>query len=554
MQLQPQLFNLNNLLNGRLFRIPEYQRAYSWEKKQRDDLFGDIERVKASDEDHFMATVVGLTREKKQIIADQFTVVEIVDGQQRLTTLIILLKAIQRALNANDKTEKKLSEELSELLVKGDDLNLLLLQTNHDSSHLFSDYIRDGTKPATDAQTSADQNITDAIRESEAFVVRWAESGKSLVDLIGVIRNRLWAIFHSVEDEGLVYRVFEVLNSRGLDVSWIDKLKSQLMGLAFETGATAGRQEAIKELHLIWQDIYRTIGKQKYLTAETVRFAGTLSAETAPSRPLSEAASVQRLVERAGTKSKKIVDCAKWLQSVVKAEDRLLSNHRWRAVTQILQARLVAIAVLLRGFAPADEKAILGRWERVSFRIYGLSGMDARTKVGDYTRLAWSIINDKLSDADVLARLSEIGKNYPISTVIDEFDPSNCYEGWTEQLRYLLYRYDEHLAAKAGEKLNEHQWNKIWADEPAKSVEHIKPQSSGVSYMHHLGNLMMLPPGINSKLKDKDPADKADTYQTCGLLESIEVANRIKKRNWDKAAIEKRAGEILAWSRKQWKD
>ena len=68
-----------------------------------------------------------------------------------------------------------------------------------------------------------------------------------------------------------------MLNSRGLDVSWIDKLKSQLMGLAFETGATAGRQEAIKELHLIWQDIYRTIGKQKYLTAETVRFAGTLS-------------------------------------------------------------------------------------------------------------------------------------------------------------------------------------------------------------------------------------------------------------------------------------
>ena len=42
-----------------------------------------MERVKASDEDHFMATVVGLTREKKKIIADQFTVVEIVDGQQK---------------------------------------------------------------------------------------------------------------------------------------------------------------------------------------------------------------------------------------------------------------------------------------------------------------------------------------------------------------------------------------------------------------------------------------------------------------------------------------
>jgi hypothetical protein len=180
--------------------------------------------------------------------------------------------------------------------------------------------------------------------------------------------------------------------------------------------------------------------------------------------------------------------------------------------------------------------------------------MDARTKVGDYTRLAWSITNEGLSRADILRRLSDIGKEYPISDVMDEFDPTNCYEGWTEQLRYLFYRYDEHLAAEAGERLNEHQWNKIWAEEPAKSVEHIKPQSSGVSYMHHLGNLMMLPPGINSKLKDKDPTLKAETYRTSGLLSSIDVANRIKKAKWDKGAVEKRAQQIIAWARGQWKD
>jgi hypothetical protein len=204
MQLQPQLFSLSSLLSGRLFRIPEYQRAYSWEKKQRDDLFGDIERVRTSNEDHFMATIVGLTRGRKRIVADEFTLVEIVDGQQRLTTLIILLKGIYLALNRNNKTEKKLADELSELLVKGDDLNLLLLQTNHDLSDLFSDYIRDGAIPTADALTSADQNIIDAISESQAFVAGWKENGASYVDLIGIIRNRLWAIFHSVDDEGLV--------------------------------------------------------------------------------------------------------------------------------------------------------------------------------------------------------------------------------------------------------------------------------------------------------------------------------------------------------------
>jgi hypothetical protein len=98
-------------------------------------------------------------------------------------------------------------------------MNLLLLQTNHDLTHIFLNYIRDGIKPQEDAAMLADQNITDAIRESEAFVENWRKGGKSLIDLISIICNRLWVLFHSVEDESIVYRVFEVLNSRGLDVS-----------------------------------------------------------------------------------------------------------------------------------------------------------------------------------------------------------------------------------------------------------------------------------------------------------------------------------------------
>ncbi|MFZ3337044.1 MAG: HNH endonuclease family protein, partial [Xanthobacteraceae bacterium] len=110
---------------------------------------------------------------------------------------------------------------------------------------------------------------------------------------------------------------------------------------------------------------------------------------------------------------------------------------------------------------------------------------------------------------------------------------------------------DDEIAHKAGQKLNETQWNRIWEAEPSKSVEHIKPQSSGVSYMHHLGNLMMLPPGVNSKLKDSDPATKVETYKTCGLLSSIEVAKLIAKGRWDKGAVEARASELLAWAKTQ---
>ena len=117
-----------------------------------------------------------------------------------------------------------------------------------------------------------------------------------------------------------------------------------------------------------------------------------------------------------------------------------------------------------------------------------------------------------------------------------------------------MYRHDEHLALKAGQTLNDSQWNKIWAEEPAKSIEHIKPQSSGVSYMHHLGNLMMLPPGVNSKLRATDPSKKKETYRTCGLLSSIEVAKLIDKGTWNEVAVKARAQTLLSWARTQWQD
>jgi hypothetical protein len=51
------------------------------------------------------------------------------------------------------------------------------------------------------------------------------------------VKNRLTFIFHELDDEATVYTVFEVLNSRGLAVPWFDRLKSLLMGIAFEHGS-----------------------------------------------------------------------------------------------------------------------------------------------------------------------------------------------------------------------------------------------------------------------------------------------------------------------------
>jgi uncharacterized protein with ParB-like and HNH nuclease domain len=73
MQIQPVFQSVGKLLQGRLFHIPEYQRAFSWQTQHRKDLFRDIDKVCASGNDstHFMATIVGLRRGKRSIAADE---------------------------------------------------------------------------------------------------------------------------------------------------------------------------------------------------------------------------------------------------------------------------------------------------------------------------------------------------------------------------------------------------------------------------------------------------------------------------------------------------
>jgi hypothetical protein len=560
-QIQPLYLTVGNLLSGRLFKVPEYQRAYSWQPKQRADLFRDIEKVFSSDSDstHFMATIVGLRRKKKHIASDEFLEIEVVDGQQRLTTLTILLKALSKQIKADDARR---SEEIDSLLVKGDDLALLV--TNHDMNHIFADYLRDGVIPDGKAlYTSADQNIIDAISECEQFVTNWAaQPPRKLIDLYSAIKNRLSAIFFEIEDEGLVYTVFEVLNTRGLDVTWFDRLKSLLMAIVFETSDRSTKLDTVAELHKLWSDIYRAIGlRWQSLNKETVRFAGTLKSSTAPARPLSEEDAVGILVSGCQESPKKVIDCSKWVLRVTQTENRLLSNHRVTAATRIVQARLLAVAILLRDFPESDEKRLLREWENVTFRIYGLGRFDARQRVGDYVRLAWKVINDKLKPETIIEEIRALGsgEEFAISSVVKNLYNKDCYKDWSEELRYLLYRYEEHLAEKGGQKINEGMWNRIWEVDPSKSIEHIFPQSKGSDnpttnglYVHRLGNLVMLPPGVNSKLRDLLPSQKAETYAKQGLLQAIEVSKLIAKRKWNRETAQKRERRLIRWATKEW--
>lgn len=567
MSIKPDYFTLDTLLQKRLFRIPDYQRAYSWETKQRKDLFDDIEKLTHYDDNdrhHFMATIVCLKMsQKEEIGADEYGVFEVVDGQQRLTTLIILLKALAKYISANVGITQKEADKLNELLVK-EDKRLILLQTNHDNFSIFRNYLENGALPEEKIiKTLADRNLVRAFRECEEFVKKW---NSDLLTLLKIVKNRLDFIFYVLEKEAAVYTIFEVLNSRGLPVDWLDKCKSMLMGIAFEKFDTHASSEHIKELHNCWTKIYQTIGLRKVPGHEILRFAATLMHPDSQNRIIGAESAIEYFREYCEKAPKTIIEVSQEFLNVAIKLEQLYENPRLSAVTDIIQARLLAVAIMLNeSLDNPAKKIVLDQWERVSFRIFGLFRKDSRTKIGDYTRLACDVFDNKLTKNQILSAINAIGsgKEHQIQLAVEQMRGADCYRGCENDLRYFFYRYEEYVAKKNGSDVSKEIWEQIWRASPTTTIEHIYPQSPNAAwkgklgrgrnrydrFVNCLGNLMILPPKVNSKAGAKSFVEKKAIYKKNYLRLMDEV---LKKKDWNHATIQEREEHLFSWMEETW--
>ena len=87
---------LDEFFAGAIFEIPSYQRAYAWEEKHCRDLWEDVRAGLSSDTEHYLGTIV-LRKTGKKVtnsLGDPLDVYEVVDGQQRLTTLVLFMVAL----------------------------------------------------------------------------------------------------------------------------------------------------------------------------------------------------------------------------------------------------------------------------------------------------------------------------------------------------------------------------------------------------------------------------------------------------------------------------
>jgi len=569
--IEPRYATLQTLFADRVFRIPRYQRFYSWQSKQREDLFSDLRKLadRGPENHHFMATIVcHKTGEVTPIGAKEYRLFDIVDGQQRLTTLIIILKCIE--LNLEEGSEERM--ELGKTIVKSDG-NLVLLQTNNANEHIFHSFLKDGQLPNPDSvRTHADRNLNKAFRECAQFVGEWGE----VMSLLRLVQNRLGFVIFDTEDSRVVYSIFEVLNSRGLVVDWLDKCKSVLMGKAFELADSEEAAEAsIDSLQALWGNIYREIADVAVPGQEIVRVTATLHFGPSKGKPLNAEDSLESLRDACTTSeiprriTEKIYDVTKKLAALEK-------NIFLGPMTRILQARILAVALeSARCLSGHQLKQALSQWERVTFRIFGLFGKDARTKVGDYVRLAADIANEEdgaASFKDIMESLRFLGQDYPVGSAVKEgLGNAYCYES-PALCRYVLWRYEEFLARNegSGATVDEHVRRDIWKKRASDSIEHIFPQTPRPGgpwegMMHHqnekpvehwrhvdrIGNLILLPQSVNSAASRKSFEEKRGIFERHNLRMVRQV---LEEKQWTLSEIEKREARIVKWAIKEWAD
>lgn len=316
----------------------------------------------------------------------------------------------------------------------------------------------------------------------------------------------------------------------------------------------------MRELHNVWRDICQEVGLAQGLRPEALRFAATLYQREPQYKLLSsKEAAVEALRERADNAAN-IRKVSQWLLKVAKACQSMCSNPRLKAVTRIQQVYLLGVAIELReDMSDKERQDLLTCWEKVSFRIYFMMYKHWSTAKAPYVRLAWNVVNNKhIAVEEIDSRIKKIGRKFPIKDAVENLRDKNCY--WDgdrrEELTYIMCRYEEHLtkeAEEAGERIADDRREKIWREE--KSIEHITPQSrASDDTVHRLGNLMLLPPGLNSSLKNKPPEEKFGEYHATGLLTAQEVAARAKTKTWGPKDIQWRQNKILRWAEQEWGD
>ena len=259
---------LGDIFNDRFgFRIPDYQRPYAWTTEQTAELLEDIKHAAATvmreDGDvkeaspYFLGSIV-IIKKGESSLAD------VVDGQQRITTLTILF-CVLRDLASRDHAPQELSDTIHKYVREASDVlagvtgEFRLIVRERDRK-FFQSHVQERGNLQNFVERTADNLPDSQLRMLENTKYLWDQVSKLDNQQRRVIATflvqRCYLVVVSTSDHSSAYRIFSVLNDRGLDLSPTDILKAEIIG---------GMDENIRDRYTeMWEDYEDDLGRDRY--------------------------------------------------------------------------------------------------------------------------------------------------------------------------------------------------------------------------------------------------------------------------------------------------
>ncbi len=216
---------LGNLIKENKFFVPPYQRPYAWEELQVSQLFNDI-YSNLSEEEYFLGTIVLSKNENGKL--------EIIDGQQRIATIVVFFSALRNFLKDQKAIEKIQTDYLSEYDMREKD-NIPKLELSLQDNEFFKDFIVSSNKDKEITKESH-KRIKDAFELSKEKIKNLLSSNYNDINILydwrDFINEKLQVVVITVPSDANAFTIFETLNDRGLELAQIDLLKNYLYSKA----------------------------------------------------------------------------------------------------------------------------------------------------------------------------------------------------------------------------------------------------------------------------------------------------------------------------------
>ena len=548
-QLNNELKSLDEIFGQgkHVFRIPDYQRDYSWEEQQRTDLLTDIEYLINSGYEyrHYTGTIVASLNEKETDERDgQYEVFDIVDGQQRVTSLILLLSEICRSIKkSSEKRKYEHREVFSTFIQDGPEGNTVhKLNLGKDQNKFFKSLVEEGAAIEASSKSKSDQNLKDAVIEFKDWLERQDIDANNVLKCV---RENLGFLFYAPENNKEIGIMFEVINNRGKALSELEKIKNYLIYYADKNN----KRDIRVQVNDSWPEILSNLNKIEYTSNENenefLRNCWIVFMDTNKSKSYHVYDNLKQKWPPDSENTEKIIEFIKFLDDDAIFYTKYLKREgvtntleqSWLERISCHPADASITPLILAVFSKVKDQnnrnALFELLEKLNFRYYG-TGIAGRSDSGQgelfrYANTFFNYFGEEEGGIkyDVhwlkenlknFIQNNANDKSFIENLTLDKDESGNFYD-WVG-LKFFLASYEEKLrkgnkkssnllrimAPQNADARNDfYQQEHIWAVE---DYARIQDKENLDVNKRRLGNFLLLEESLNSKVKNKPPEEK----------------------------------------------